>query len=118
MPRAICRCGQPLDVPARGEGRVVCPACGAKVRVRRASPASAQGAGDGYIRFTCPCGRRLKVSAADPPSHGKCPDCDRVVPVPAASTAAPGDPEAPTAELSPEDRAELERWAAEHKARA
>lgn len=115
MPRATCRCGQPLEVPADGTDRIICPSCGAKVRVRRTVSPPTPTEEDGYIRFNCPCGRRLKVSAlAEPrPSHGKCPDCGRVVPVPATSSAT-RDPEAPTQELSAVDREALEAWSQRH----
>src|SRR6516225_1388802 len=89
MARVTCRCGEVLKVKSGGPERIDCPRCGARIRLRRRSsastPASLQGVSeteDGYIRFVCPCGRRLKVRAADRPEAGKCPDCGRVVPVP------------------------------------
>src|SRR5947209_6999252 len=106
MPRATCRCGQELNVPDEGPARAVCPKCGAKVKIRKSGPPA-----DGFIRFFCPCGRRLKVNAARPPSHGKCPDCGRVVPVPAGAVPGGlpvGHPETPTADLGPADREALE----------
>jgi DNA-directed RNA polymerase subunit M/transcription elongation factor TFIIS len=112
MAKATCRCGHALTLPDAGDDRVVCPKCGARVRVRRSGPTgSGSAVGDGFLRFSCPCGRRLKVRAEDAPEHGKCPDCGRVVPVPAPSRAG-AHPEADTAEMSPEQRAALERWAA------
>lgn len=121
MPRATCRCGQELNVPGSGNERVVCPKCGARVRVRwgraRSIPA------DGYLRFFCPCGRRLKVSAEAPPKFGKCPDCGRVVPVPPVESAGkhahpPGHPESLTEELSAADTAMLDEWAQRHLGQA
>src|SRR3982751_3207685 len=101
MPQAKCRCGELLSFPDDGPNRVVCPKCQAKVRVRRAD--SSGGRPDGFIRFPCPCGRRLKVSADRPPESGKCPECGRVVRVPTANEAAAAlaaaDPELPTEEL-------------------
>ena len=104
MPRATCRCGQELNVPGDGTGRaiVVCPKCNARVRVRVGKPRNASA--DGFIRFFCTCGRRLKVSGEQPPKFGKCPDCGKVVPVPTAAAAAdqplpPNHPETPTEEL-------------------
>src|SRR3712207_6120734 len=108
MTRATCRCGEILNVP-EGAERVVCPKCKARVRVRRGASA---GADDRVIRFACPCGRRLKVSAQDPPPHGKCPECGRVVPVPASSVLA--DPEGRTEELSSADMRKLDEWARSH----
>lgn len=116
MPKATCRCGQLLDVPAEGPERIVCPKCSAKIRVRRG------GGGDGYIRFSCSCGRRLKVrveSEGTPPA-GKCPECGRVVPVPGSPSnpALPAShPEARTEELEPADVAMLEDWSRGHVAR-
>ena len=121
MPRATCRCGHELAVPSDATGKVVCANCGAKVRIRRRGDASGPATGDGYIRFYCPCGRRLKVDAASPPPNGKCPDCGVIVPVPTASVAlarAPGHPESPTEELAATDREAIQRWADGHKARA
>ncbi len=124
MARANCRCGQPLNVPENGSERVVCPSCGAKVRIRKPKPTpTPPQSDDGYIRFFCPCGRRLKVSAEDPPPSGKCPDCGTIVPVPQQApgdpaSLPPGHPETPTAELNPSDLATLERWSRDHLARA
>jgi len=124
MPRATCRCGQSLNIPEEKDARVVCPKCGARVKVRQresfaptATPPPAPS--DGFIRFFCPCGRRLKVDAVRPPSHGKCPDCGRVVPVPDQGGSPPaGNPETPTEELSSSDLASLDRWSRGHLSRA
>ena len=114
MPRAICRCGQELPVPTADSDRVVCPRCGSRVRVRVNAPAA-----DGYIRFVCPCGRRLKVDAANPPPYGKCPDCGEVIPVPPAGASPAGSAfvaaaETRTAEIDPADLARLEQWSRAH----
>ena len=114
MPHATCRCGQVLAVPASDVGeRIVCPRCGARVRLRVRAP------GDGFLRFLCPCGQRLKVNAEHPPSHGQCPECGRVVPVPKdqVSKKPMGHPETPTTELSLSDRTVLEEWGRQHSAR-
>jgi hypothetical protein len=109
MPRATCRCGEILNVPDDGTERIVCPKCKARVRIRRDAAA---GPDDRFIRFPCPCGRRLKVSAQNPPTHGKCPDCGKVVPVPASSVLA--DPEGKTEELSSADMLKLDEWVKGH----
>jgi hypothetical protein len=127
MPRVTCRCGERINVRPNGPERVGCPKCGAKIRLRHSTPARAvAGTDDGYVRFLCPCGRRLKVSAVDQPVAGKCPDCGRVVPVPlsarGSSPLSPGrrvsqsDPEARTEELDSDDLAQLETWAARYTA--
>jgi predicted nucleic acid-binding Zn-ribbon protein len=127
MPRVTCRCGEKLKVQPDGPERIDCPKCGAKIRLRHASPPQAMvGTGDGFLRFLCPCGRRLKVPAADRPVAGKCPDCGRVVPVPTPSqdkTIPPhlnqrsqSESEARTEELDADDLARLETWGAQYTA--
>jgi len=122
MPRATCRCGHDLVIPADPTERVKCPGCGAKVRIRRPRDASSSlQSEDGYIRFFCPCGRRLKVDGAAPPPHGKCPDCGVIVPVPTTSLTSsrpPGHPESPTEELAATDRDAIARWSAKHREQA
>jgi hypothetical protein len=124
MARVTCRCGEQIKVQSNSAERIDCPKCGAHIRLRR-SETQAKDTGqpsDGFYRFYCPCGRRLKVSARGRPEAGKCPDCGRVVPVPAAAILASGsagntsppDPEARTEDLDSEDLARLERWAARH----
>jgi len=124
MARVTCRCGEQINVQADSPDRIACPKCGARIRLRRSEVQAkdAGQSGDGYYRFYCPCGRRLKVPAQGRPEAGKCPDCGRVVPVPASALAASGsvgnagptDPEARTEELNADDLARLERWAARH----
>ncbi|CAN5639836.1 hypothetical protein BH23PLA1_BH23PLA1_10560 [soil metagenome] len=118
MIQATCRCGQLLKVPGGADTRVVCPSCGKRVRVRCPDAVHAKDADaaqeDGFLRFFCPCGRRLKVPAAAPPTHGKCPDCGRVVPVPMVGAARSGDR---TEDLGPQDLEKLRLWAAEHARR-
>jgi hypothetical protein len=127
MPRVTCRCGEKLKVDHNGPERIDCPKCGAKIRLRRSTPPRAlTEAGDGFLRFLCPCGRRLKVVAVERPMAGKCPDCGRVVPVPTsgqatpntapARRAPPSDPEARTEELDDHDLAQLETWCARYAA--
>ena len=116
MPRATCRCGHPLNIPVDGDGRIVCANCGAKVRIRRSqSGASGSTEDGGFLRFNCPCGRRLKVVAdgTNRPTHGKCPDCGRVVPVPATGLAS-RVPESPTEELSTADAEAVAAWSKRH----
>ncbi len=121
MPLVTCRCGEKLKVGPDGPERIECPKCGAKIRLRRQAPPPPAGeAGDGFLRFLCPCGRRLKVPAADRPVAGKCPDCGRVVPVPTSAQTNPAadplkqvsqsDTEARTEELDDVDLAQLEEW--------
>ena len=127
MPRATCRCGQVLKVPDDGTDRLICTNCGAKIRVRRDKPrVSAHPVDDGFVRFECPCGRRLKVPVSGSPTHGKCPDCGRVVPVPMINGMAQGapkaglhlnDPERQTDELTPDQLGQLQGWTQAHLTR-
>jgi hypothetical protein len=134
MARVSCRCGETLKVTAADPDRLTCPRCGAKIRIRRSPKANAAAvatarapaaATDGFFRFHCPCGRRLKVRVAGRPEAGKCPDCGRIVPVPepARRTAPPPSsavvpiptrppgPGGRTDELDAIDLERLERWA-------
>jgi hypothetical protein len=131
MSRVTCRCGEVLEVPSGGPARIDCPRCGARIRLRRhsASPAGLRGileTEDGYIRFLCPCGRRLKVKAENRPEAGKCPDCGRIVPVPELAWPAPApaegparsDPDARTEDLDETDLARLQAWSTRHQGRS
>jgi hypothetical protein len=125
MARVNCRCGEKLNVPADAPERIECPKCGAKIRLRRPTTDEIEAVGDGFVRFHCPCGRRLKVPIKGRPAAGKCPDCGRVVPVPESAwpssrpgpRSIPGDPEARTEELDAGDLARLQKWAEPHLAR-
>lgn len=118
MPKATCRCGAILEIPKDGTDRMVCPQCSAKVRIRHVTKGEAS---DGYIRFDCPCGRRLKVRESNPmQKSGKCPDCGRVVPVPTetpfANLKSYNSIERPTDEMNAVARAAIEQWSAAHLA--
>jgi hypothetical protein len=120
MPKVTCRCGEKLKVPAESPEHMDCTRCGARIRLRRGRPAGNTAGGDGFIRFLCPCGRRLKVSADGVPKAGRCPDCGRVVPVPTSALGAlpivsdKNDPETRTQDLDAVDLAELEKWSERH----
>lgn len=128
MPRVSCRCGESLDYDPYGPDRIDCPKCGAKIRIRRRLPCAPEPESnvipidDGFIRFRCPCGRRLKIKSKDRPEAGRCPDCGRIVPVPDSFRTPPsflsGKSRAPakleevrTTEMSAEDLARLSTWA-------
>jgi hypothetical protein len=122
MPRVTCRCGEKLKVPHENPEYMICTRCGARIRLRRPKPEVSDPTGDGFIRFLCPCGRRLKVPAASRPKAGKCPDCERVVPVPTTAfgtlklTVGRNEADARTEDLDKADLAELEKWSIRHLA--
>jgi len=130
MARVTCRCGETLKVTSGDPDRLTCPRCGAKIRVRRSPSRQLEAieSEDGYVRFNCPCGRRLKVRGDERPEAGKCPDCGRIVPVPESAwnetaDVSPGSkgqgrthPTARTEDMDAADRKRLERWANRHKA--
>ena len=130
MPQVTCRCGEVIDIQPSDPDRINCPRCAAKIRLRRRrrSSGSLQGFSeteDGFVRFLCPCGRRLKVKASGRPEAGRCPDCGRVVPVPvralsdSAQLSSPvGEPESRTEEMDNEDLARLQEWTANHLRRS
>jgi predicted RNA-binding Zn-ribbon protein involved in translation (DUF1610 family) len=131
MSRVTCRCGETIRVDSSaGPERIDCPQCGAKIRLRRKSSASSMApspaeesseSGDGFVRFYCPCGRRLKVRAGGGQEVGRCPDCGRTVPIPAsAGGGARGrvDPDAKTADLDPRDVAMLQEWSERYTGRS
>ena len=123
MARLTCRCGEPLIVPPEGVDRVVCPICSAKVRIiRRKGPGPVPDP-DGFLRFFCPCGRKLKIDAkSERPTHGRCPDCGRVIATADARPRTQGqesdDGEAPTEEFTAADAALIEAWARRHRDRS
>jgi hypothetical protein len=124
MATVTCRCGEKLRITPDAPERIDCPKCGARIRLRRLEPPAVKSlTGDGYLRFPCPCGRRLKVLAVDRPAAGRCPDCGRVVPVPASAqftsvtsaiASRLSDPQARTEELDANDLHQLEKWADRH----
>ena len=116
MPRVTCRCGEKLKVPAENVEHLHCVRCGARIRLRNALPEGTPSDGDGFIRFLCPCGRRLKVSAQERPKAGRCPECGRVVAVPTSKfdslnpALAKYDSETRTQDLDATDLEELKKW--------
>ena len=120
MPKVTCRCGEKLKVPAESPEHIDCSRCGARIRLRRGRPKGTTADGDGFVRFLCPCGRRLKVSADGLPKAGRCPDCGRVVPVPTSALGTltlasdKNETETRTLVLDAADFAELKKWSERH----
>jgi hypothetical protein len=85
--RVVCSCGKTIKASPQYEGKVVrCPRCKGAVRIIRADGSSAMDlkmqAQDDYLRFTCPCGKGIKVPARYAGRRGKCPRCGAAVRVP------------------------------------
>jgi len=85
-----CVCGKSLRLSRQYAGQTVCcPACGAELTVGRDRPSASQGdvvtPDDGFIRFVCTCGRRMKVPSRYAGRSGKCPRCGVRVTIPRAS---------------------------------
>lgn len=85
-----CVCGKSLRLSRQYAGQTVCcPACGAELTVERDRPSASQGdvvtPDDGFIRFVCTCGRRMKVPSRYAGRSGKCPRCGVRVTIPRAS---------------------------------
>jgi predicted RNA-binding Zn-ribbon protein involved in translation (DUF1610 family) len=110
MHRATCQCGQELKIETAGTPKVMCPRCGAAIRVRWRTESIEEES----IRFTCPCGQKLKVPATQAATFGRCPRCNRVVPVPASASRDFSAPDADTIDLTPLELAALDAWARGH----
>ena len=77
-------CGQIMTIPLQSSPA---PAFAAQQRTRRTIPASMQYA---HVRFTCHCGKTIKVPARYAGCVGKCPHCGAKLKIPDA----PAEPEA------------------------
>lgn len=83
--RFTCSCGKRIKVPAKYAGKTgKCPACKRQLTIpeqsasgsKTTSPEPVKGPKQ-FIRFTCSCGKRLKVPASLAGRTGKCPNCKR-----------------------------------------
>lgn len=97
--RVRCSCRKEIEVSRQYAGKIVqCPRCRERVQVPRegaqrplgtpgsASPTAAPKKGPRlYIRFACPCGRKMKVPTRYAGRSGKCPQCGATVRVPEVS---------------------------------
>ncbi len=135
MARVICRCGETLEVSSGNPEHLTCLQCGAKIRVRRSpkNKTATASSGDGFVRFYCPCGRRLKIRIQEQSEAGKCPDCGRIVPVPESARLATdktskqaqdrGQRGRPlsgmrTVDMDAADFERLEQWSRHHQVKA
>jgi membrane associated rhomboid family serine protease/DNA-directed RNA polymerase subunit RPC12/RpoP len=97
-----CSCGRKIRAPRQYAGKtVLCPRCRERVLIpgtsepetqREKTPAP-KPPGDGAIRFTCQCGRRITVPARYAGKLGKCPQCGERVRVPGTPRDTPNSPQ-------------------------
>lgn len=85
-----CTCGKTIRLSPQYAGKIIrCPHCHAEVAVRHDRSPTIQGdagtPGDGFIRFTCTCGQRMKVPSRYAGRFGKCPRCGMRLRIPRAS---------------------------------
>ncbi len=87
---ATCSCGRTITVSRQYAGKVVrCPACKGKITVpdnieptHPEARLSALADNDGYVRFACSCGKRIKMPGRYAGRLGKCPQCGAKVRIP------------------------------------
>jgi membrane associated rhomboid family serine protease len=87
--RVMCSCGEKVKFPAKYTGRTGrCPQCGRVIAIPQtgsgseAESAMQSGTGDGMIRFSCKCGKKIKVPSKYSGKTGKCPQCHAKVVIP------------------------------------
>jgi len=90
--RFMCSCGKRLKVPAAFVGKIArCPQCqkrltipGKRPAAPEAAPPQAQKPKEQFIRFVCPCGKRIKVPTKFAGKSGRCPRCQSQLKIPDA----------------------------------
>jgi membrane associated rhomboid family serine protease len=88
--RLKCACGKKLKVPAQFAGRTGrCPQCQKRFTIPDKRPAEPEAAPqqpqkqkEPFIRFTCSCGKRVKVPADFAGKSGRCPRCQTHLKIP------------------------------------
>jgi len=87
--KVFCSCGKRVKFPVKYAGRTGrCPQCGRAIVIPDAacSPATESAmqssAGDGMIRFSCKCGKKIKVPSEYSGKTGKCPQCHAKIIIP------------------------------------
>jgi len=87
--KVFCSCGKKVKFPAKYAGRTGrCPQCGRAIAIAETSESSAtesamqSGGEDGMIRFSCKCGRKIKVPGKYSGKVGKCPQCHEKIIIP------------------------------------
>jgi hypothetical protein len=84
-----CSCGKTIKASLQYEGKIVrCPRCKGAVKITRGGRGGTVRADvpaqDGYVRFTCSCGKSIRASARYAGRRAKCPRCGATVRVPNA----------------------------------
>ncbi len=87
--KVFCPCGKKVKFPAKYAGRTgSCPQCGRAIAIPQASSSAAaesamqSRAADGMIRFSCKCGKKIKVPNKYSGKAGKCPQCGAKIVIP------------------------------------
>lgn len=85
-----CPCGKRFKMPAGYAGRTGrCPKCQGRIKIpektraeAEALPSVAEKPREDLIRFTCSCGKGLKVPLGSAGRTGRCPKCKKLVKIP------------------------------------
>jgi len=87
--KVFCSCGKKVKFPAKYAGRTGrCPQCGKPIAIPQASSSTAaesamQSSGiDGMIRFSCKCGKKIRVPGKYSGKTGRCPQCHARIVIP------------------------------------
>ncbi|MHC4478955.1 MAG: rhomboid family intramembrane serine protease [Planctomycetota bacterium] len=88
--RLVCACGKRIKAPASDAGKTGrCPKCNAELKIpdiAKAQPkktsAPTPKPADDLIRFTCSCGKRVKVPVTFAGKTGRCPKCSTPLKIP------------------------------------
>jgi membrane associated rhomboid family serine protease/DNA-directed RNA polymerase subunit RPC12/RpoP len=87
--KVLCSCGKKVKFPVQYAGRTGrCPQCGEKITIPDAAggvvttSAAHGGATDDMIRFSCKCGKKIKVPSKYSGRAAKCPQCHAKIVIP------------------------------------
>ena len=88
--RLMCSCGKKMKVPVKYAGKTgKCPRCGSRVTIpgksgskRETISLTSEESKKEFIRFSCTCGKKLKMPVKYADKSGKCPSCKKQIQVP------------------------------------